>query len=67
MTISCNQKATKSESKITTNDNITTRFYSKIIADTFLISVRLPNDYDPKEKYPIVYVLDANIYFDILV
>ena len=66
LTISCNQKAEKSETKITTKDNVTTRFYSKIVADTFLISVRLPNDYDPKEKYPIVYVLDANIYFDII-
>lgn len=66
MIISCNQKAEKSETKITTKGNVTTRFYSKIIADTFSISVKLPNDYDPKEKYPIVYLLDANIYFDIL-
>jgi predicted alpha/beta superfamily hydrolase len=66
LAISCNQKAEKSETTTTTKDAFTTRFYSKIVADTFSISVKLPNDYDKKEKYPIVYVLDANIYFDIL-
>jgi predicted alpha/beta superfamily hydrolase len=30
--------------------------------------VNLPNDYNPqqKEKYPVVYLLDANLYFDII-
>lgn len=45
-----------------------TRLYSKAVADSFSIFVNLPNDYDPKQprKYPVVYLLDANLYFDIM-
>lgn len=44
------------------------QLYAKNIADSFSIFINLPNDYDPqkKEKYPVVYLLDANLYFDIV-
>jgi hypothetical protein len=44
------------------------RLYAKNIADSLSIFVNLPNDYDPhkNEKYPVVYLLDANLYFDIV-
>lgn len=42
------------------------RFYSGIIKDTFSIFVKLPPDYnkEPKKKYPVVCLLDANAFFD---
>ncbi len=43
------------------------RLYSKNVDDTFSISVSLPNGYDTQQRrYPIVYLLDANVYFDIV-
>ena len=47
---------------------ITTAVYSKAVADSFSIFINLPNDYNPgqPEKYPVVYLLDANLYFDII-
>jgi hypothetical protein len=41
-TISCNQKAEKATTEITTKDNTTTRFYSAIVADTS-VSAESPN------------------------
>ncbi|SEW53024.1 alpha/beta hydrolase [Chitinophaga arvensicola] len=45
-----------------------TRLYSKAVADSFSIFINLPDDYEAKqaEKYPVVYLLDANLYFDIM-
>jgi len=44
------------------------RLYSKSVGDTFSISINLPKGYNKLQQrnYPIVYLLDANIYFDIL-
>src|SRR5262245_50536091 len=41
--------------------------YSKNISDSFYISVSLPKEYAIRSnlKYPVVYILDANLYFDI--
>ncbi|MBS1935413.1 MAG: alpha/beta hydrolase [Bacteroidetes bacterium] len=46
----------------------TFNMYSTEVRDTFSISVRLPVNYKPNRKkpYPVVYLLDANIYFDII-
>ncbi len=53
-----------------TDSNATTggtyRFYSKPVNDTFSIFVKLPPAYDVKQKYPVVYVLDANFYYDMV-
>jgi len=44
------------------------RLYAEAIKDSFNISVQLPEKYyeKPDEKYPTVYVLDANFYFPML-
>ncbi|PLK43387.1 alpha/beta hydrolase [Emticicia sp. TH156] len=44
------------------------RLYAEAVKDTFNISVQLPEKYyeKPDEKYPTVYVLDANFYFPML-
>ncbi len=42
------------------------RFYSKNVQDSFSVFVRLPKNYNSRKRYPMAYVLDANVYFDIL-
>ena len=46
----------------------TARLFSKNVSDTFSIFVNLPKDYNKnKDKiYPTVFLLDANVYFDIV-
>ncbi len=68
LNISCNRSPDKIEPIEKTEKSTETRFYSKTVADTFSIFVNLPNDYNPqqKEKYAVVYLLDANLYFDII-
>ena len=67
-TVSCSQSAAIKEQAIKLDQPAVTRFYSKEIKDSFSIFIKLPNEYDPqkKEQYPVVYLLDANLYFDIL-
>ena len=73
--ISCNRKDAPKKDK----DDLTTFltmdpvvrtsfiFYSKTIKDTFKIFVCLPKNYDKnKDTYPAVYVLDANVAFDMI-
>jgi predicted alpha/beta superfamily hydrolase len=45
-----------------------TRMYAKAVGDSFSIYVQLPADYLPgqRERYPVVYMLDANLYYDIM-
>lgn len=68
LTISCNQNNGKKRQTNAVEQKTETRFYSKSISDSLSIFVNLPNDYNPqqKEKYPVVYLLDANLYFDIV-
>ena len=44
------------------------RVYSKSVGDSFSVFIHLPLEYnsDRQQKYPIVYLLDANLYFDIV-
>lgn len=43
------------------------KFYSKTIKDTFTIFVCLPKNYNKnKDTYPVVYVLDANVAFEMI-
>ncbi|MBL0200315.1 MAG: alpha/beta hydrolase [Chitinophagaceae bacterium] len=67
-TISCNQNNDKKVQTNVIEKKTEIRFYSKSISDSLSIFVNLPNDYNPqqKEKYPVVYLLDANLYFDIV-
>jgi predicted alpha/beta superfamily hydrolase len=50
------------------SDGLTRRMYSKAVDDTFSIMLSLPEGYDDKQqdKYPVAYLLDANIYFGIM-
>jgi len=44
------------------------KLFSPVVKDSFSIFVKLPETYysNPKKKYPLVYLLDANVYYDIL-
>ncbi|OYU84961.1 MAG: hypothetical protein CFE24_03990 [Flavobacterium sp. BFFFF2] len=44
------------------------KYYSTDVKDNFVISVSLPDGYkaNNKEAYPVVYLLDANLYFDMV-
>lgn len=44
------------------------RIYSTQVADSFSVFIRLPTGYQPQlqQHYPVVYLLDANLYFDIM-
>lgn len=44
------------------------RLYSQTVADSFSIFIHLPDDYNAEQskKYPVVYLLDANLYFDVM-
>jgi predicted alpha/beta superfamily hydrolase len=68
LTIACNEKLNKEQQEYNLEKENTFRIYSKNVSDTFTISVNLPNDYKEQqsEKYPVVYLLDANLYFDII-
>jgi predicted alpha/beta superfamily hydrolase len=67
LTIACSETNKKEQGHKPNKEN-TFRMYSKNVSDTFTISVNLPNDYKEQqsEKYPVVYLLDANLYFDIV-
>ncbi|MFM9910401.1 MAG: alpha/beta hydrolase [Chitinophagaceae bacterium] len=66
--IRCNQNNDKKVQTNIVEKKTEIRFYSKNISDSLSIFVSLPNEYNPqkKEKYPVVYLLDANLYFDIV-
>lgn len=68
LTMACKQITDKKDQPSKVEKQNTFRLYSKNVLDSFSIFVNLPNDYNPqqKEKYPVVYLLDANLYFDIL-
>ena len=42
------------------------RFYSRTVQDSFSIFIHLPNEYGRRrhQNFPVVYLLDANVYFD---
>jgi predicted alpha/beta superfamily hydrolase len=64
--ISCKQSNDKPGTKTGPTGNTTFQLYSTAVSDSFYISVQLPNEYSAKQKYPVLYLLDANIYFDIM-
>ncbi|ATL49304.1 hypothetical protein COR50_20170 [Chitinophaga caeni] len=43
----------------------TMNFYSESVKDSFSIFISLPEGYADNNQYPVVYILDANLYFDI--
>src|SRR5688572_3446186 len=66
--ISCTQNPGKKQQVTKMEGNGVTRLYSESVADSFSIFVNLPDGYssEQKTKYPVVYLLDANLYFDIM-
>ena len=66
--ISCTQNTGEKQPINKIEEKEATRLYSESVADSFSIFVNLPNDYrsDQKTKYPVVYLLDANLYFDVI-
>ncbi|MGN6566977.1 MAG: alpha/beta hydrolase [Flavipsychrobacter sp.] len=62
----CKHAATKTEQAPATERYVTTKMYAPSVGDTFFVSVSVPTNYDRQKRYPVVYVLDANLYFDIL-
>lgn len=53
------------EERETKADNV---FYSQAVQDSFYVFINLPKGYsrESKEKYPVIYLTDANAYFDIV-
>ena len=68
LTLYCTEKINKKEQEERPDSVKTIPIYSKNVSDTFYISVNLPNDYNeqPSKKYPVVYLLDGNLYFDVV-
>lgn len=65
--ISCKQQ--QKETVVTRQPGtITKALYSESVADSFYVFVSLPDSYSAasKQQYPVVYLLDANLYFDII-
>ncbi|MEP7128555.1 MAG: alpha/beta hydrolase-fold protein [Chitinophagales bacterium] len=46
----------------------TTRLYSAFVKDSFFLFIQTPKNYAKKknQNYPVIYLLDANAYFDIV-
>src|SRR5215203_282866 len=67
-TIACMERPKDKEQQTNVQKENTFRIYSKNVLDSFEISVNLPNGYREQQtkKYPVVYLLDANLYFDIV-
>lgn len=45
-----------------------TSWFSKAVKDSFSLFIRVPKNYAKKKskRYPVIYLLDANVYFDIV-
>jgi predicted alpha/beta superfamily hydrolase len=60
----------KKTTEPTGKENVITtiRLYSKFVNDAYFISISMPQSYyaGTKKKYPVVYLLDGNLYFDIM-
>lgn len=39
---------------------------SNFINESYVVSVSLPQSYDGKKKFPVLFLVDSNIYFDIM-
>jgi predicted alpha/beta superfamily hydrolase len=68
LVIGCTQPPAQLSKNSGIGNRNTERVYSKFVADSFSISISLPIGYDrmASKKYPVVYLLDGNLYFDIV-
>jgi predicted alpha/beta superfamily hydrolase len=44
----------------------TVSMFSQNVKDSFSVFISTPRNYTKNKKYPVVYLLDANVYFDLL-
>ncbi len=67
---SCSQAGEHKNISTDKNESFQTlaNYYCKAIKDTFHVFVSLPEDYNESKNssYPVVYVLDANLYFPVM-
>lgn len=65
VTVLTEDKKQKEEEDIEQETLATSRLYSQFVQDSFSIFVHVPPQYkQSNRKYPTVYVLDANVYYD---
>lgn len=63
---SCQQVSFNKHTSAITERNIIQHLHSKNVNDDYNIFIRLPDGYNAKKHYPVVYLLDANFYFDMV-
>lgn len=67
--LSCGEEQSETKQKSdSTLSRESFKIYSKNVTDSFSIFVNLPPEYNsnPKQNFPVVYLLDANLYFEII-
>jgi predicted alpha/beta superfamily hydrolase len=63
---SCENVEVKKNIPATEKINSPVKFYSKEINDSFYVFISCPENMDKNKKYPVVYLTDANLYFDVM-
>ncbi len=66
--ISCSSIPEKESTNVQDARPIIEHLYSRSVADSFTVSISLPTGYKATQhkKYPVVFLLDGNLYFDIM-
>jgi predicted alpha/beta superfamily hydrolase len=66
--ISVNEKKSHQHDSDEKESKPTTTLFSESVKDSFSIFISLPKDYLKKknQNFPVIYLLDANVYFDIV-
>lgn len=66
--LACNHNKADQEPPSQTGNTVESRLYFKNLSDSLSVFVRLPQNYSEqsKDRYPVLYLLDANLYFDIM-
>jgi predicted alpha/beta superfamily hydrolase len=66
LTISCNSNLNPCDPNVTPPSCLIHSIYSKTVSDSFQLFIAVPDNYttDSTKKFPVVYLLDANFYFD---
>jgi predicted alpha/beta superfamily hydrolase len=60
----CSEVEVKKNTPVAEANNSPHKFYSKEAKDTFYIFVSAPKEIQKNTAYPVVFLLDANLYFD---
>jgi predicted alpha/beta superfamily hydrolase len=64
--VACNGVEIKKKDIPVTPMSSPVKFYSKTTKDTSFEFVSTPGNLDRNKKYPVVYLIDANLYFDVM-